>query len=46
MPTKLRAASSSVNVGPALLQFEKEIGEKQEDWALNRYNSGSSLKLD
>jgi hypothetical protein len=34
MPAKVRAASSSVDAGPVLLQFQKEIGKREEDWAL------------
>lgn len=34
MPTELRAASPSIDASPVLLQFRKEIREKEEDWAL------------
>jgi hypothetical protein len=45
MPTELRAASPSVDAGPALLQFEKEIGEKEEDWALTDTTATRVLNL-
>lgn len=45
MPTELRAASPSVDAGPALLQFEKEIGEKEEHWALTDTTATRVLSL-
>ena len=45
MLTELRAASPSVDAGPALLQFEKVIGEKEEDWALTDITATRVLNL-
>ncbi|CZR65240.1 uncharacterized protein PAC_15140 [Phialocephala subalpina] len=45
MPTELRAASPSVDARPTLLQFQKEIGEKKEDWALTDTTATRVLNL-